>query len=229
MKSLSDYYHLIKHKVSINNTLNRLRCFFVSHMRKKTFLLHGTQYPYLNHVYNHSWGNERSAEVPVVQKIVADCSGSILEIGNVLSHYSLTHHEVVDKYERSPGVFNEDAVDFKAKTLYDLIVSISTFEHIGFDEEVKEPRKPLRAIENLLSYLTENGKMVITIPIGYNKDLDDILRRGEIPFAERQCLKRISYFNEWREATWDEVSSLRFGKPYSNANGLVFLTFRRRI
>ena len=55
----------------------------------------------------------------------------ILELGNVLSHYYPVHHDIVDKYEKSSGVSNVDIRDFDTSKDYDLVVSISTFEHIG--------------------------------------------------------------------------------------------------
>jgi hypothetical protein len=38
---------------------------------------------------------------------------------------------VLDKYEQAPGVINEDVVSFSPPQKYDLIVSVSTLEHVG--------------------------------------------------------------------------------------------------
>jgi cyclopropane fatty-acyl-phospholipid synthase-like methyltransferase len=51
-------------------------------------------------------------------------------------------------------VINEDVVNFKSKKKYDLIVSISTLEHVGWDEK---PMKIPRAIENLKTLITPQG------------------------------------------------------------------------
>jgi len=51
----------------------------------------------------------------------------------VLSHYFAVKHDIVDKYEIAPSVVNEDLVNFKPGKKYDLIVSISTLEHVGWD------------------------------------------------------------------------------------------------
>jgi hypothetical protein len=56
---------------------------------------------------------------------------------------------VADKYEVSPGVINKDIVEFVPPQKYDLIVSISTLEHVGWNEQPREPTKLLRAIEHL--------------------------------------------------------------------------------
>ena len=57
-------------------------------------------------------------------------------------------------------------VDFKPAQKYDLIVSVSTLEHVGWDEEVKDPLKIIRALENLKNNcLTQDGEIVATIPL----------------------------------------------------------------
>jgi len=60
---------------------------------------------------------------------------NILEIGNVLSRHIKLEHDILDKYETAKGVINEDIVDFKSEKKYDLIISISTLEHVGWDEK----------------------------------------------------------------------------------------------
>jgi hypothetical protein len=61
---------------------------------------------------------------------------NILEIGNVLSHYFPVNHDIVDKYEKADGVINQDVVHFYSPKKYDLIVSVSTLEHVGWDEDL---------------------------------------------------------------------------------------------
>lgn len=70
----------------------------------------------------------------------------MLEVGNVLSHYFPIHHDIVDKYEVCPGVINQDIADFLPQEKYDLILSISTVEHVGWDEQPQEPTKLLQVI-----------------------------------------------------------------------------------
>lgn len=73
----------------------------------------------------------------------------MLEVGDVLSHYFPIHHDVVDKYQVAPGVINQDIAEFIPPERYDLILSISTPEDVGWDETPREPDKLLRAIEHL--------------------------------------------------------------------------------
>ena len=128
----------------------------------RTFAFHGETYHYFYHKYNSTWESERAIEVPIIWKIVKENrERRILEIGNVLSHYFVFKHDIVDKYEKAKGVINQDVIDFQPPKKYDLIVSISTLEHIGWDEKPRDCTKILRAIENLESLLDNKGRIVV--------------------------------------------------------------------
>jgi len=138
--------------------------------RDRTFTLGGETYPYLVHNYNLTWSNERAIEVPVAWREVERRPGaSILEVGNVLAHYHRFPHDVVDKFERAAGVANLDVVDLPAAKRYDLVVTISTLEHVGFDEEPKDPEKPLRAMDALRRVLAPGGLLLATILVAPDK------------------------------------------------------------
>lgn len=192
----------------------------------RPFTVCGVDYRYFYHAYNQTYCNERAVEIPLLWAIVQRVPPErVLEVGNVLSHYFPTHHDVVDKYERAPGVRNIDVVDFRPTQPYDLIVSISTLEHVGFNEAPLDPEKPWRAIRNLQRCLSPQGRLVITVPIGANPHLDRMLQEGRIPLNDPMCLRRISTDNRWRQVSWEEIRHARYGHPYSNANGLVVATF----
>jgi len=81
------------------------------------------------------WKNERCVEVPLAKSIVDKEKGRILEMGNVLPHYyKNARWDVLDKFEKGKNILNADIASFKPKNKYNLILSISTFEHIGLDE-----------------------------------------------------------------------------------------------
>jgi hypothetical protein len=186
----------------------------------RTFQFRGRTLPYLYHPY--ILYVERTVEIPIVMDVIGGkFDKEILEVGNVLSSYYDFRHDVVDKYEKAPGVMNQDIVDFKPGKKYDLIVTISTLEHVGWDEQPKEKDKILRAIANLKSLLQESGTLVATVPMGYNPYLDDFIKSGQTGFSEVYFLKRISKDNRWQEATLAEVQNLKFGEPYLCANGLA--------
>ncbi len=192
----------------------------------RPFTARGVDYRYFYHAYNQTYSNERAVEIPLVWAIVQPVpSQRVLEVGNVLSHYFPTQHEVIDKYERAPGVQNVDVVDFRPARAYDLIVSISTLEHVGFNEQPLEPDKPLRAIRHLRRCLSPQGRLVITVPVGFNPHLDRMLQERRIPLDDALYLKRVSWDNRWRQVTWEEIQHARYGHPYRNANGVVMAAF----
>jgi SAM-dependent methyltransferase len=97
----------------------------------------------------------------------------VLEVGNVLRQYAPVPdgYTVVDKYERGAGVINRDVLD--VTETFDLIVSISTLEHIGLDEHPREPGKAAAAVSHLRSLLAPGGAMLATWALCYNRDLDE--------------------------------------------------------
>jgi len=97
-------------------------------------LIRGNTYRYFD-TFRTRHG-ERAVKILIVVEMVRKYRGkNILEIGNVLSRHIKLEHDVLDKYETAKGVINEDIVDFKSEKKYDLIISISTLEHVGLDEK----------------------------------------------------------------------------------------------
>jgi SAM-dependent methyltransferase len=186
----------------------------------RTFTWQGRSYPYFFHPYNLTWSNERAVEVPIVRDLVLGHRGRpVLEVGNVLAHYFPVEHDVLDKFERGPGVVNEDVVDFRSARRYDLIVSISTLEHVGWDEAPRDPAKVLRALDNLAGHLAPGGRLVATLPLGYNPPLDALLAAGALPWSRRTQMKRRG--KVWSEAEWGEVAGSGYGRGRPGTDGLV--------
>lgn len=154
---------------------------------KGCFTHEGKQYKYFIHWYNHTWNNSRKIEIPVFLKIYYENQHRyMLEVGNVLSHYIPTTHDVLDKYEKAPGVINDDIITYKpflAELKYDVVLSISTLEHVGFDEEVKDPDGFVKAVENIKKYILKPGGILfLSVPIGYNPGLDKAIRENRVHF-----------------------------------------------
>jgi len=188
---------------------------------KKSFLFRGINYAYFYDVINNTRSNERSIEIPIVMEIVKKNSNKkILEVGNVLSNYFNFPHDVVDKYEIDEGVINQDIIDYTSSEKYDLILSISTLEHVGWDESPRDDEKITKALKNLKSLLKSNGTMIVTLPFGYNQALDKHLNHGTIRFDEQYYLLRTKN-HSWQEASWDEIKKTKFDNPYSGANGIT--------
>jgi hypothetical protein len=162
--------------------------------RASRFGFNGRSLPYLCRWYNQTWMNERCVEIPLVMDFVKP-GLRILEVGRVLDHYFTFPHDCVDKFEK--GAQNIDIVDFTSPEPYDLILTISTLEHVGWDED-NDPEKIFRAIDVLKSHLKPGGKLVATIPLGYNLDLQGHLQRGRSLFQEQYYFEQFS-FGRWRQ------------------------------
>lgn len=193
----------------------------------KTFTFLGKILEYSTSEYNLTYSNERTIEVPIIWDYVQEykkLEKNILEIGNVLSHYYVVNHDIVDKDENAPGVINQDVIDYKTDKKYDLIVSISTMEHVGHFEVPDswvQPQKILVALQNLESLLAPGGQIIITFGMGYNYLLDAHVKLGNIKFDKMVCMKRISQSNEWKEVDFNEIKNDEYSKPFNASNNVV--------
>jgi SAM-dependent methyltransferase len=188
----------------------------------KMFSFRGRDYHYFFHSYNLAWRNERTVEIPIARGFLSEYAGrDILEVGNVLAHYVDVSHDVLDKHEVSSGVINEDALDFDPGKKYDLIISISTLEHIGWDEQPRDPEKARLAVANLAGLLATGGQMVVTVPLGYNPEFDRLLEQRDKPFTEIYALRRIPGRNEWTEADFESVSGSGYPRKRFRADAII--------
>jgi len=174
---------------------------------QSTFMFAGKVYHYHYELYNATWRNERAVEIPIGQAMVHEglLEGlRVLEVGNVLGHYCNRWHYVLDRYEHGVGIINEDIASYKPVMKYDVVVVISTLEHVGWDEIPRHPDRLLAAIYDLKTNVIElGGKAVITLPLGYNAYLDNLLETGQLKFEGIRCLKRSSHRSrDWREVEW---------------------------
>lgn len=209
--------------VPLRGIKNFFMPFFLNLFRKNKFNFNGEQLNYLYHRYNTTWINERTVEIPIAMSFIEKYKDKrILEIGNVLNNYLFFYHDVVDKYEIAPGVINEDVIDFKPKTKYDLIITVSTMEHVGWDEEPKKPENLLLGFDNLLkNCLADGGEIAATMPLGYNLELDQFLKSGKLKFTKEYFLKRISRNNFWLAANKEEALNMKYGSFFPNANAII--------
>lgn len=195
---------------------------------RRTFKYHGVELPYVRAMYNRTWATERCIEVAIARKELAEAEGkAILEVGNVLWHYGDRGQTVVDKYEVAEGVRNIDIVDLGDDETFDLILSISTMEHVGWDETPREPEKFLAAYKRLVAALNPGGKLVVTVPVEWNEWLDAALANDEIPADHIDWYERTGLYCSWRESDKATTLAKHYGKPHGNANGLVVLTNTR--
>lgn len=202
-----------------------------SRLKPSFFEYQEKQYQYFFHPHNHTWDNERAVEIPlIVTELLKHKDTRVLEVGNVLHHYLPVNHDIVDKYEVASGVINVDIIDYKPAHKYDLIVSISTLEHVGWDENphtqenLGQTDKIQKAVSCLKAMLQKGGRLVITVPIGYNPHLDTLLKKNLIKVDKIVYLQRIDSDNHWQEVSAKAALKSKFWQPYSYANALAILT-----
>jgi hypothetical protein len=195
---------------------------FLRFRARRNFTFGKQSYPFFYHTYNFTWDNERAVEIPIVKRYLDNNIGKrALEMGNVLSYYFTPGWDVLDKFDTGPGMIREDIVDFVPPEKYDLIVSISTLEHVGFDDDIKDPGKIIETMNNLKqNCLKPGGSMIFTMPMGYNPFMDKMLFDDELGFDEVLFMKRISK-NEWRELSKDELGDYSYASEYIEAGAIV--------
>lgn len=166
----------------------------------RRFVLDGQEYDYCLGKHNAAHRNERTVEVPIGARLLEQHGGRALEVGNVLSNYMPISHVVIDLSAKkgSLPVLRRDVVDFDDEDGFDLIISISTMEHVGF------PLKFNRGMANLKRLLRPSGTMMITMPMGYHKALDDFLVTGEAGFTQYLRMVRVDEENNWEERPWPD-------------------------
>ena len=196
---------------------------FLPLIKERKLVFKGKNLKYFYHKYNYTWANERAIEIPLVLSFIRNIpSQDILEIGNVLSHYFQCDWDIVDKYEREKEIINEDAVNFKPQKKYKFVISISTLEHIGFDEEPRDNSKIIKAISNIKNNcLKKGGAFIFTLPVGWNPNLDKLVLKNKLNFDEAYYFKRVSWNNKWILSDKDKTLKTKFAKPYIGANGLI--------
>ncbi len=187
----------------------------------------GKDYDCFYHPYNMTWENERCVEIPVVLAEMQAANGKpVLEVGNVLSHYIEARHDILDKYEMDENVVNADIVGYSPAKKYALIVSISTIEHVGWDERPREPEKIFGAFSSLENLCADCGKALVTMPLGYNPTADSIVREAKLPKWKWSFLKRTGE-NEWKEVGVGGTDGAIYNKPYLGANCLAVGIFQK--
>jgi len=190
--------------------------------RNRTFEYMWTSLPYFCHWYNITYANERAIEIPIARHFLSGIPRElILEVGNVLSHYGTGGHDVIDKFERAPGVINCDVVEYHPGKRYQRIVSISTMEHVGWDDRPRNPGKLPQAMMHLQDLLAPGGSFLITVPVGYNPEMDRMLDRGMPGCRTFSCYRKVGTDNTWLPCRWEDIRNTRWGSPYPYATGIV--------
>ena len=80
----------------------------------------------------------------------------------------------------------------------------------------------IKAIKHLRSLLTKQGKLIFTIPLGYNKVLDSEILTGKIKFSKVAIFKKLSNKNEWIQIN-TLFNNIYYNYPLIGTNYLLVL------
>lgn len=232
-----------------------------------TFIFQGQILPYNRNPHNNIPPSERAIEIPIALQFLSSLVGEkkLLEVGNVLSYYQdllpdnnlIKTRRIIDKYEVIDGVENIDLMELSSTEKYEVIVSISTVEHIGqstepnqtYGEEIqrRDMEAPLKAIAKIYELLTENGKALITVPFGRLIDykwllqfsqeyLEILTKKYQIPPDAMQT----TYFKVvevdadstpprslWVEAKHEDVKNCLYNVPFLFANAIAVIELKK--
>jgi len=205
-----------------------------SDIKQATFQLRGVELPYTEAPYNFSRHSERAVEVSAALHLYGTArarGGDVLEIGAVLPHYLVrwpsNGHTVVDLYEQGHGILNENVLSWEAPQQYDLIICISTLDHLNGPMEV------WLALERMKSWRKPGGMLFVTLPanqpdwVGGGPWLDALLRdRHALEASELWRMDKVDPINNlWDEVTGTKKAPRGYNNPTAFANTVYFLFF----
>jgi hypothetical protein len=209
--------------------------FYKIFRNKETFGLNSKRYKYFFHPRiaktGPSWKNERSVSIPIIWEIIKEYRSkgkNVLELGNVLSYTFKIDHDVIDKYEMMDGVINEDIISFAPKKKYDLIVSVLSFQCVGWDESPQDPPKIVKAIENMKEILVPGGKIFMAIGWGWNQYLDKLILDGKFHLDKQLYLKKDKGYH-WKEVpSLTDIKNLEYDNKMHTATGIIIATIEKK-
>jgi hypothetical protein len=164
-----------------------------------------------------AWRTERCVEIALGLRALGLHAGDqVLEVGNVLPLAGARGHTVVDKYEQGDGVLNVDIVDFDPERSYELVVSISTLEHVGWDEIPQDPDKAAAALKTIDRL---GRRLLVTVPVGYHRRFEEAFLAG--PFDDIVMLVKTGRSARWEQRPPSDRSRVSYGTPYACGNGIL--------
>ena len=97
---------------------------------------------------------------------------------------------VVDRYERTPGVINADVLEFEVdgRLRPDREHLDARARRLG--RAPARSRRRRARLAHLNKLLTPGGRLVVTLPVGYNPHLDAAIRERRLALSELRALRR---------------------------------------
>ncbi len=195
--------------------------------KEPQFSLDGRRYDYVDDWHSWTWLNERAVELPIARAAMAAADPArTIEIGNVTSHYFPARHRIVDKYESAPGVENIDLFEISEREAFDLVLCVSTLEHVGWDEPVRDPVPAVDAVARLMELVAPGGRLLVTIPVGYHPTLANAAIDGTLGFDSVRALRCRYPSLDWHEAVPEAVAAVPYDELIYRASAVLICDWR---
>jgi len=183
-----------------------------------TFSFNGQYYPYYIHPHNSTATNERKVEIAIAKAFLGDTNPKdILEVGCVLPYYGHEGHLVLDPHDPHPAAthITYEDYDFGDMT-FEKAIAISTYEHFGTGDYGKA--RPVDVLEqiNSLNYLA--AEWLITIPVGYNLELD-----RQLLYCHNDMFEEVCFMTRVSKDYWSQSYEYRgrYNYPYPYGNTIL--------
>jgi hypothetical protein len=210
------------HRRIVCGLLDVLALPLVAAGRRRATELLGEPIPLHYEFRRWAWRTERCVEIALGRRfLAAHQPANVLEVGNVMPLAGFRGHSVLDKYEMGEGVINEDIVGFTPGRSYSLVLSLSTLEHVGLDEEPQDLNKAANALLSMAALVEPDGALVVTIPVGYHRRLEQTFTGADSVFDSVTLLVKTSRMARWEHRPLSLLDRLNYGAPYACGNGLL--------
>jgi hypothetical protein len=216
--------------------------------REPSFEFEGRTLEYFFHSYNNWRVTERAIEIPIVRSFVSSGAyRNVLEVGNVSKHYYdqfrsiLPLLTVVDRFEVGYDVINKNIGDYEVDEPFDLVFSISTFEHMDGDRGRNptyvpgQSRLVSAAADNIHHVvdrlLAPGGKFILTAPLGYTPEWDATFWSTDLQSMPVRQIRRYLMVKQseitWKQADPEAGRSAKHGEPHPGVNYLSIVEFTK--
>jgi hypothetical protein len=173
---------------------------------------------YFDHPHNSTITNERCIELTLAFRYL-DMVGSsnTIEMGAVTPYYKKGNHIC---YDPKDPYANQSLSCGEIEALGKNVLSISTIEHVGMNEHGIDAKKQ-DAYDFILRTIDQASSCLISWPIGYQLSLDNFFKTNKSFFNYFYYVKHGN--KHWELSFEDSALDLQYGKPFNNANAVVFI------
>lgn len=195
--------------------------------------------------------SEQIIEYPLVYRYLEPGDKKILDFGGFesilpLQLSALGHHVTVWDQRKYPfnhtniNVFHGDIFeDSVPRALFDVVISISTIEHLGlgrYCDSINE-KPDIIAVRKLWSLVERNGKLLASVPAGkpatqrgYRVYNEKLIRDVFPDIVELEFFRKEGYEGQWRHADSKEIETVEYENPLGSmpCEAVAFIVCRKK-